>query len=225
MDSLRRIILKTYVMSDLHNDVNRFEEMLKKIQFSKQDMLYIVGDVFDRCNYDPNPVDLYFRILELEDRCSIIRGNHDQWIAQYIRRYYSLPERKRKKLEPYPYNTFQKMKERLTPADMMVLADYIMEWPLQLQLEINGKKYLLAHAMTSDPEDIQPDEYHLTGPEDMSIFEDGIEGYISILGHNVTDGRILKNKSGTVYEIDCGCGFRNGNLGCICLETEEEFYV
>ena len=24
---------------------------------------------------------------------------------------------------------------------------------------------------------------------------------------------------------DCGCGFRSGRLGCLCLETGEEIYV
>lgn len=28
-----------------------------------------------------------------------------------------------------------------------------------------------------------------------------------------------------VYMIDCGCGFKSGRLGCLCLETKEEFYV
>ena len=52
-----------YVISDIHNDNKRFCEMLKKIEFSADDYLYILGDVFDRSNYNPNLVDLYFKIL------------------------------------------------------------------------------------------------------------------------------------------------------------------
>ena len=73
-----------YIMSDIHNDCERFREMLQRISFSKEDHLFIVGDVFDRSNHNPNPVDLYFKILSLDARCTMIRGNHDHWLATYI---------------------------------------------------------------------------------------------------------------------------------------------
>ena len=48
-------------------------------------------------NKKSNPVDLYFKVMELGDNCSIIRGNHDEWLAAYILKYYQMPEGKRKK--------------------------------------------------------------------------------------------------------------------------------
>ena len=36
-----------YVMSDLHGCYDKYERMLKKISFSKDDILYILGDVVD----------------------------------------------------------------------------------------------------------------------------------------------------------------------------------
>lgn len=47
------------------------------IGFSKQDRLFVLGDLFDRTDYNPNPLDIYFKILELGECCSVIRGNHD----------------------------------------------------------------------------------------------------------------------------------------------------
>lgn len=38
--------------------------------------------------------------------CQVIRGNHEQDLAEYIGTYYQTPERKRTKLDTYPYNTF-----------------------------------------------------------------------------------------------------------------------
>lgn len=49
-----------YVLNDIHNDYKKFCEMLHVIHFSETDRLYVLGDLFDRCDYDPNPVDLYF---------------------------------------------------------------------------------------------------------------------------------------------------------------------
>lgn len=212
-------------MSDIHNDYLRFKSMLHAIQFSKQDQLYIVGDVFDRSNHEPNPVDLYFQILSLGNRCTVIRGNHDHNLALYIYKYFSLSERKQRKLEPYQYNSFQLLMERLAPADVQQLADTIMGWPLQLEVRINEEKYLLAHAMTSALNITKPDSYYLTGVNDEIYYENGVEGYTSICGHSNKSNHIWKNINGNVYLIDCGCGFRKGKLGCLCLESKEEFYV
>ena len=42
--------MSKYVMSDLHGEYGRFLKMLKLIDFKDTDILYILGDVFDRGN-------------------------------------------------------------------------------------------------------------------------------------------------------------------------------
>ena len=37
-----------YVVSDIHNDYQKFCELLKVIKLSKEDKLFILGDLFDR---------------------------------------------------------------------------------------------------------------------------------------------------------------------------------
>ena len=37
-----------YVMSDLHGEADRFHAMLKKIRFSEDDTMVLLGDVIDR---------------------------------------------------------------------------------------------------------------------------------------------------------------------------------
>lgn len=56
--------------------------------------------------------------------------------------------------------------------------------------------------------------------------KNALEGYTSVCGHrNTVNHKIWKNEKGNLIMCDCGCGFRNGKLGCLCLETKEEFYV
>ena len=43
----------TYVISDIHGNYNAYMDMLKKIQFDDDDILYILGDILDR---GPNPI-------------------------------------------------------------------------------------------------------------------------------------------------------------------------
>ena len=216
-----------YVVSDIHNDYQKFCELLKVIKLSKEDKLFILGDLFDRSDYNPNPVDLYFKVMELGDNCSMIRGNHDEWLAAYIFKFYQIPEWKRRKTELYQYNTFRCLTRRLVPVDVQNLAKKILTWPLQLSVQVNNEKYLLAHAMTLKPECTENKYYYLMGNEmNTEYLHNGIEGYISVCGHrNTANHKIWKNEKGNLIMCDCGCGFRNGKLGCLCLETKEEFYI
>lgn len=222
-----------YVLGDIHNDNQRFSAMLEKLNVSKEDHLFLLGDLFDRASYAPDPVGVYFNMLKLGDRCSVIRGNHDTWLAQYIMYYLNAPEKRRGRLTPYFYNSFDLLLERLTEVDMLNLAQEIMKWPVQICSKIDGTDYLLAHACTSMPDRKMHDEYYLMGCDFTSdeVYETflsgGREGHISVCGHaNIMgNGKIWKNKLENVYMCDCGCGFPGGRLGCLCLETKEEMYV
>lgn len=216
-----------YVASDIHNDCERLKALLEKLDLKKGDTLYILGDLFDRSNYNPDPVGVYFTILGLGDKCQVIRGNHEQELAEYITTYYQIQERKRTRLEPYSYNTFELLEERLTPVDIQNMAEWIQALPLQVELEVNGTQYLLAHAMTAKTNMKCEDKVYLYSSEKFQNFlENGVEGYTSICGHSNPEGYdIWRNSKGNVIICDCGCGFRSGRLGCLCLETGEEIYV
>lgn len=54
-------------------------------------------------------------------------------------------------MQLYLYNSFELMRNRLTPVDMINIAEKISKLPLQIEREIDGKKYLFAHAMAIDP--------------------------------------------------------------------------
>lgn len=208
----------TYILSDIHNDAPRLKELLRAIAFSDTDRLYILGDLFDRCDYAPDPVGVYFTILGLGGRCTVLRGNHDEWLARYILQYYATPERKRKRLAPYPYNSFELLRERLVPVDLLALADWIMDKPETLRVSVNGASYLFAH----QPEQIC-EEFAI---DKQMFFERGIDGTVCLFGHEGTaNHRIWKNERGNVCNMDCGCGFKSGSLGCLCLESGEEFYI
>ena len=71
---------KVYVVSDMHNDADRFKLLLEKINFSKDDILIVAGDIFDR---GAQPVELYFEILK-HPNIQVIQGNHDVWLAREI---------------------------------------------------------------------------------------------------------------------------------------------
>ena len=230
-----------YVISDIHNDNARLNKMLEKIGFGKEDHLYVLGDLFDRCELSPDPVGVYLTLLWLEDRCSILLGNHDYWLCDYIMRYVELNERKRKRMKAYYYNSFELIEQRLPVEDMKAMAEFVLKKPLQIGTQIGDTRYLFAHAMTSDPGKMEDAYHYLMGMSEKSeeFYRNGLEGYVSVCGHTHTSrfkgygGRysdpsfqsIWRNNPGNVIMIDCGCGFKNGMLACLCLDTGKEYYI
>ena len=115
-----------YIITDIHNDSWRFMKLLEKMDLKEDDHLYLLGDLFDRCMDHPDPAGVYFQVLKLGEKCTVIRGNHDHWLANYIFRYYGMDERDRALLQPYPYNSFHLLQERLTEVDLKQLAERIL---------------------------------------------------------------------------------------------------
>ena len=131
-----------YVVSDIHNDASGFKELLDKIAFSKDDLLIINGDIFDRGD---EPVDLYFEILK-HSNIQVVQGNHDVWLAREI-----LEKYENRKVGMYiSYNSLPILEERLVPVDLVNLANWIREQPYYINLDLNGTKYQIAHAETYD---------------------------------------------------------------------------
>lgn len=229
-----------YVIGDIHNEVKKLDSILNQIQLNSEDELFLLGDVFDRGVENPDPAGTYFLLAGVQGRCTWIRGNHDQWLADYIKKYFSASERKRLRMYSYTYNSFDLMKRRLTEVDMLNLANLIYSLPLQKDVSIGGKEYLLAHAMTSHPSVVESKDYYLVGNWELDcFFLEGIEDYISLCGHTPTENIIWKtggmyldesgnsiwvNDKKNVFLLDCGSGFGSGRLACMCLETGERFY-
>ena len=116
-----------YVIGDIHNDLKKLKQILKQINITRDDELIVLGDVFDRGGESADPFGVYCALAGLQGKCSWIRGNHDDWLANYTYEYFNTPEKKRHKLAPYGYNSFELLRQRITEVDMRNIADLIKE--------------------------------------------------------------------------------------------------
>ena len=65
--------MATYAVSDLHGNYDLFLQGLKKINFSDNDVLYVVGDVVDK---GPDSIPLLLHIMNTENM-DMVLGNHE----------------------------------------------------------------------------------------------------------------------------------------------------
>ena len=222
-----------YVCSDIHGEYGAYLDFINSI-FTDDDILYIIGDVLDRGS---NAIDLIQDIMQ-RSNVVMLKGNHEKILADTLEELRGASSENEIRTIIDESLAIDRIGQEETLLDFAKLnksqqrdiIDFINGLPLYEELEINGKNYLLVHAGLPDFSDIPVEWYEendlLFGPHDYD--EAHYEDTIVIVGHvptrfihGATPDMILRRKD--TIAIDCGCGF-GGQLGVLCLDTDEEFY-
>lgn len=224
-----------YVMSDIHGEADRFHAMLEKIQFSPEDMLYILGDVVDR---GPDGIGLLKEIMGMPN-ATMLLGNHEHMMLQYMSPSASETDIRRwnRNGNAPTLAAYRCMDD----AEQQKILSYLRTLPTHLEIEVNGKKFYLVHgfpgANTHDEVWSRP-TMETPNP---------VPGYQLIIGHTPVQYLIADEQEQIRFEmevesngdhlrvahtpgfidIDCGCGHNTPikALACIRLEDMTEAYV
>ena len=70
----------TYVLSDIHGNLRRFESIMKQIDLQSDDTMYVLGDVVDRY---PDGIKILRRIMKMPN-AKMLMGNHEYMMLQAI---------------------------------------------------------------------------------------------------------------------------------------------
>lgn len=226
----------TYVMSDLHGCYGLYKKMLEKINFSDDDTLYVLGDVADR---GAGPIDIYMDMMKRKNVVPLL-GNHDQRVRALLSKYHfkSIQDCFEAEAEDEYMQTW--VADRgittilqyilLTEDEREKLLDYLMSFSPCDVVTAGGKTFFLSH--TAPKKAAMADiskctVYDFTWGDieyDKQYFSDGylVTGHTPTVLLGADKGRIYKNNGH--IDVDCGAFF-TGVLGCLCLDTMEEFYV
>lgn len=234
-----------YIISDIHGDKKKFLQMLKLISFDRHtDRLYILGDVLDRGKYGIEILD-YIRPYILQGSMIMIKGNHEMFCQSYLE---GLLDEKRwiGFGGDYTLRTLKMMDDEY----LSNLRMFLKELPYYVEIETKRwGKVCLTHSgidldyiekneegkidvvasiergvMENEWQMLISDDLHLMGKADLNL----LNQYI-ICGHTPMYTSYM-NSSDRIYigshymDVDCGCGFTGGTLGCYCVESEECFY-
>lgn len=228
----------TYVVSNLHGCFDKFKDLLLKIRFTDNDLMYVLGDTVD---YGDEPIEL---LCDLSMRYNVIHilGECDMRAYRLLSALDKMlsdgetPEPEiLSEMAQWMQNGGAKTIEgfKALDADMREgVLEYLSDMTLYEEAQVRGKKYLLVHAGIADLdadtplEDYMPEDF-ISEPldPDRPYFED----VTVIAGHTPTyevdgceNGRIYHGEYGIL--IDCGAAFGEP-LGCLRLEDGKEFYV
>lgn len=224
------IRLSTYVVSDIHGMYDKFTQMLQLINFTKEDELYILSDIFDR---GEQPIDILEHIIA-HDNIHLIRGNHEEMFLDYYN--YGKFDICCNWIINGGYTTFNQIQDYQMKSNINYLsavAQYINKLPLYKIVEVNNVKYFLVHAevdtKVNEELNYQTKDKLLWESEDIHM-DKQFKDYVVIHGHTPVqlieqnnNGSIIKRKH-NIY-IDCGAYFNGGKLGCLRLDDLKEFYV
>ena len=230
-----------YVMSDLHGCYDKYKQMLKKIKFNSEDTLYILGDAVDRGD------DGIKILLDMMKRPNVVPmlGNHEYMAYSVLKKFnveitaynYNshLDTEAIEMYENWMFNggiTTSQAFAKLDKATRDSIMEYLREFELYEELEVNGNTFVLVHGgLVGFEEDKELNEYDI---HDIIWGRcDYVKQYYKdkylVTGHTPTYN-IDENYKGRIYRqnnhiaIDCGVVF-GATLGCICLDNFEEFYI
>jgi len=234
----------TYAISDLHGCYDQYMQMLGKISFSDCDMLYVLGDVVDR---GPEPIKL-LRDMSMRANVIPVLGNHDQIAYTTLQQllFEFTEENIKKHFGGELMNFFQNISNwteiggkptlegfgALPMDEREYIIEYLLEFSLYEAIKVNGKNFILAHSGLPEGATLSN-----LGSFDTYDFVTAVTDYnkeyfsdiFLVTGHLPTMG-IDEEYRGRIYRannhiaIDTGAVFGE-RMGCICLDTDEEFYV
>lgn len=214
----------TYCMSDLHGELHFFEQMLKQINFSSSDQLYIIGDVIDR---GPAGVDLLAQIMDAPNM-TLLLGNHEQMCLSTLGPHNEFGARALWR-DNGGMVTYRELLYHRTPRDRNRILRFLSGLPDHWELTVAGQKFHLVHGCPGDDHDTRI--WGRIEKASVTPYTDTI----CIVGHTPTiflTGRPDEDLSiwhgDGIIDIDCGCGnlkAPNRRLACLRLEDMAEFYV
>ena len=131
--------MAVYVCSDIHGHEDLYRKMLEKIGFSSEDTLYVLGDVIDR---GPQSISMLQDMMKRENVICLL-GNHELMMYTYCR----ISREKDAWLLDCNGGLITKSEfSQLTIPKKKAVLDYLENMYLQVEVQAEGKKYLLSHS-------------------------------------------------------------------------------
>lgn len=204
--------MKKYATSDIHGCAKTFKKLVEKINLSKDDELYVLGDYIDRGPDSKGVIDYIWQLQDEGFRVQCSLGNHEAMLLSEIRNP-----------NPFYKGNYEVLKSFGVEHIEDIPAKYT-EWMKYLHLYFEVDEYILVHAglnfKSKDPFQELDDMIWIRKWYD-DINRDWLGDRIIIHGHTPTKLIDLLNAHYNraevpVVNVDNGCVFEVDGLGSLC---------
>ena len=202
------------VISDIHGCSRTFKKLLKKIELTKNDQLFILGDAV---NKGPNSSKVLNQIIRLQQegyQVFFIRGNHEQIILNCKKK--TLGQRKRTLKS---VNALELLEGKKIKAEFVALLKMSYHY-------IETDTHFLVHAGFNHIENTFSDMKAMLQTRSFQYCEQLCKGKQVIIGHTPSSIKKIKQdieERKSIVCIDNGCVNINeqgqGKLLCLNLDT------
>lgn len=242
-----------YAMADIHGQYDEYMTMLEKIKFSDDDALFVLGDVIDRGPHGIKILQdmmMRFNVYPILGNHEYMAQRILPWLIEDITEesIENIDEQNLQALAEWMANGGESTMEEfhdLSRDDQEGILDYLSDFALYETLRLGGHDFVLVpggldnFSEARPLDDYSPAEVLFTRPDYSRIY---FKDKFLVTGHTPTrliharvQGLDLEDLDEEGFQdkiymaskhigIDCGSVF-GGRLGCICLDTFEEFYV
>ena len=143
-----------YVTSDIHGyPLDKFKDFLEKVGFSRDDFMYILGDVIDR---GPDGVKL-LKWLMLQPNVELLLGNHEAMMLACDFLFDEITEDSISDLTGRKLNTYRTWESNggyttinalssIRDKEIQYILEYLREAPLYETVTVNGRDFVLVHS-------------------------------------------------------------------------------
>ena len=229
-----------YVLSDIHGNEERFDSIMKQIDLQSEDSLYILGDVIDRYSCG---IRILRKIMSMPN-VKMLLGNHEYMMLRALGHPYDPCDPTGEVIQEaavaHWYRNGGKVThdhwKRIRKSLRQEILQYLLELPVNIDVEVNGRSYKLVHGAPMDeyvnhPE--TPSPIHFAVWKRWQSHETFSGDFTMIFGHTPTryyqDAVPMKLWYGDrMIGIDCGCGYPpdspEGRLACLRLDDGKVFY-
>lgn len=234
----------TYVLSDVHGQLDCFEAVLVKINLKPDDKLYVLGDVIDR---GAHGIAILRRIMAMPN-AEMLLGNHEFMMLNALDAPYDGISRNTGDSFELWYRNGGGVTHLAwishPHSQRLDMLDYLKSLALNVDVEVGGKEYRLVHAADKSFYSRYKRQYR--SEAEFSVWERNALREMSKAGRNYVFGHtgtfnFAPNPDPSVYikgnliGIDCGCAVKNGyfdpeigiikgRLGCVRLDDMNVFY-
>ena len=235
-------MLVIYVSSDWHGtELEKIKALLKKINFSDDDFLFVLGDIIDRGEHGVELI----KYIMFEPNIKLIRGNHEQMMLSCAFLFDEITEEtindfnadKLRLLKNWQMNggdTTIKGLSKETPEMRKMILEFIEDTPYYDSAFVNDMDFLLVHAgLALDAcgkfrklSESTADDLLWTRP---NIDTEYSYDFMTVIGHTPTyfygkeyKGRVLKRDTWVDIDVGAGHGFSPAILR---LDDMKEFYL